>query len=420
MTQQGGYAELLRLSLGVEDPRHDRGKRYQLCEVLFLIVVGLLAGCNDAEAIASFGRLRLDWFRRFLVLEHGVPSHDTILYILALVPPAEVETLVRVWTTALRQPGALTVDGGHIACDGQALRGSVDRRAGTSPVHIVSAYLTGLGVTLGSVRVDDKSNEITAIPDLIKSLDVRGATVTIDAMGCQRAIAAALREAEANYVLQVKENQPKLLEALKGEAVRQGGRRQPGAGPSQVERHRELDKGHGRLENRMCMVSHDISALECRGDWADLAGFATILRERENLVTGKKSQEISYFIFSDRGATAARIAALVRNHWGIENGLHWTLDVVWGSDGHQVRDRRAAENLAYLRRFAAGMVKQSVGERMSGKRLRDICGWDPDVALQVLRCDVISRPAARRPNRKSVGRFGMGVDAAKKRSVPKA
>jgi predicted transposase YbfD/YdcC len=409
MTQHDAYVELYKGCLVPHDARSDHGKRHKLSEVLFMTVVGLLAGAQNAEDLARFGRAQLEWLRQFLVLEHGVPSHDTFLSVLSLIRPEEIEALVRCWTCALREPGALTVEGGHVAFDGQALRGSADRGAGTTAVHLVSAYLTGLGVTLGTEKVDDKSNEIKAIPNLIRSLDLQGSTVTIDAMGCQKAIALALRQAGADYALQVKDNQPTLLADIKAAAAELVRRRRPGEARAEMLRFRDVDKGHGRIETRVCVVSHDVSGIQSRADWADLAGFVVMIRERHDVLSGKESKEASYFIISNGAATAAELSAVIRNHWAIENELHWSLDVVWGSDGHKVRDRRAAENLGRLRRFCAGMIKQSAGWGMSGRGLRMMCGWTPDTILRVLAGEVVSVERKRRPNRKVVGRFGQGL-----------
>lgn len=414
MTQDDAWRELHSHSLKVPDPRSDHGKRHKLSEALFLAVVGLMAGAQNAEDLAYVGRTHEDWFRRFLILEHGIPSHDTFLAVLALIKPDAVEVLVRAWTAALREPGALTVAGEHVAFDGQALRGSLDRAAGKTAVQMVSAYLTGAGVTLGTQRVDAKSNEIVAIPDLIASLNLRGATVTIDAIGCQRAIAADLREAGAHYVLQVKENQPTLLKNCEATAAALAQHTKPGQAPMDRQRHHDVDKGHGRIETRVCILTHDLSHIERPKDWQDLAGVAVVVRERQDVISGKTSRETSYFIVSDLTATAEQVATMIRNHWAIENKLHWSMDVVWGSDAHQVRNRTAAENFARLRRFCDGLIKASTGWGMSGRRVRMGIGWNPDNALRVLAGEVIERPRTRRPNRKDVGPYGMGVPKTKK------
>lgn len=413
MTQNDGYSELLKLCLQVPDWRSDHGKRHQLSELLFVLLVAVLAGAQDAEGIASFGRRNLVWLRQFLSLQHGIASHDTFLTVLAMVPCDEIQRLVDAWTRALCEPGALSVDGGHVAFDGQSLRGSADRRLGLSPVHLVSAYFTDRGVTLGTVKVDDKSNEITAIPDLVRALDLRGATVTIDAMGCQREIARTIREAGADYILQVKGNQPTLqadVEAAVAELVR---RRLPGEARADYERHRDVDKGHGRIETRVCVVSRDLRGIQDRDGWKDVAGFAAVLRERRDAISDKTSKEISYFIFSRPTVGAAKLAGMVRNHWAIENELHWSMDVTWGSDGHKVRNRRAAENLGRVRRFCGGLVKRATGWGMSGRRMRQECGWDPDLILQVVAGHTIERPRLRRLNRKTAGRSRTSAPKAK-------
>lgn len=408
MGPNDAWVELLRISLDVPDSRDNRGKRHNLAEMLFIVVGGLLAGCRDAQDIVDFGEDHIEWLQEYLELQHGVPSHDTVLRLVAMVKPAAVEALVRSWTEALARPGALTTDGFQVAVDGKAARGSADRRTGRSPVHMVSAFLTTAGFTIGSERVDDKSNEIRAIPNLIRSLELEGATLTMDAMGCQREIAACAREAGAHYLLQVKGNQPTLHEQVRAIAEDLAQRRRPGEPRPVVDRFREVDKGHGRIETRVCIVSHDLERIERRSDWADLAGVAIMLREREDVISGKRSQELSYFILSDGSASARTIAGQVRAHWAIENTLHWSLDMVWGEDAHQVRHRQAAENLSRLRRFSAGLIKQSVGARMSGKRLRNKCMRNPATILRVLAGEEVSRPAKRRPNRKQVGRFGQG------------
>jgi len=165
---------------------------------------------------------------------------------------------------------------------------------------------------------------------------------------------------------------------------------------------------HGRIETRVCVLSRDLSGIERAADWRDLSGIAMVAREREEVISGKKSREVSYYILSNPTVTAKQLSAIIRNHWAIENGLHWSLDVVWGSDAHRIRDRQGAENMARLRRMCAGMIKRSVGWEMSGTRLRKECGWQPDLLLKVLAGEVISKPRVRRSPRKLVGPRGEG------------
>lgn len=415
MNDLDGYRQLYRLSAQVPDWRSDLGKLHRLTEVLFIMVVALIAGAQDCEDIHGFGEDNEVWLRQFLTLKHGIPFHDMYLRTLAAVPAEQFEALVRAWTAALREPDALKVEGHQVAFDGQSLRASVDRSLGSLPVHVVSAFLIEAGFTLGSEAVDEKSNEITAIPNLMRSLNLRGATVTIDAMGCQREIAATAREVGAHYQLQVKENQPTLLQNIKDSMVEATRRRRPSEAPAKLERHKDIDKGHGRIETRACVLSRDVSGIEKLADWKDLSGIASVARERTDVISGKTSQEISYYIVSDPSATAADVARLARGHWGIENGLHWSLDVVWGSDAHAIRDRTAAQNMARLRRFCAGMVKQSVGWGMSGKRVRKGCGWNPDKILRVLAGEVIAKRRAKvAPVKYRKAREAAGAVAKKK------
>ncbi len=392
MGELDGYRQLYSLSAQVDDWRSDLGKRHLLTEVMFIMVLAILAGAQNCEDIHYFAKENADWLRQFLTLKHGIPHHDMYLRTLAAVPPEQFEALVRAWAVALRAPGALSAAGSQVAFDGQTLRGSLDRASGQSAVHMVSAYLVEAGFTLGSKAVDAKGNEILAIPELMRTLNLKGATVTIDAMGCQREIAATAREVGAHYQLQVKENQPTLLQNIKDSMAEATRRRRPGEGVGpKLDRHKDVDKGHGRIETRVCVLSRDLSGIEKREDWEDLSGIASVARERTDVISGKTSQEISYYIVSDPTATARDVERLARGHWAIENGLHWSLDVVWGSDAHTIRERNAAQNMARLRRFCAGMVKASAGWGCSQRQVRNRCGWNPWNLLRLLRGDVFEK-----------------------------
>ena len=384
------------------DKRGRQGREHILAEVLFATLVGVLAGCNNAEDVVGFIEDQEAWFRKFLLLPGGIPAHDMVLRALAIADPDEIEKVLRTWVDAVRTPGVLTTDGGQVAFDGKTLRGSLDRSSTLGGVHMVGAYLIEAGLTLGTFKTDDKSNEITAIPCLIRSLNLKGATVTIDAMGCQRAIAAEIIDAQADYILQVKGNQPVLEANIRdtfGEALR---RRRTGEPKVPLQRHREVDKGHGRIEQRTCVVTRDLTRVEHTGDWKGLTGLAMVAREIETVSTGKVTKEIAYFILSRETATAEQVANSIRNHWRVETTLHWSLDVTFGEDAHRIVDRRGAENLGRIRRMAAGMVKASTGWGMSMARVRKACGWNPDHLFEVLSGQVIARKPKRRvldPNR---------------------
>lgn len=392
-----GYIQLLKRFSEIPDPRGDLGKRHRLDEVLFIALVGLLAGANDAEGMVRFAKANLLWLKGFLELEHGIPSHDTVLRLLAVISTALIEGVLRAWVQALRSMcGEEPAECWHLGVDGKTLRGSFDKASGSKALHSVSAYLSRLGVSLGQVVVAEKTNEITAIPDLLKALNIKGATVTIDAMGCQRDIAQVIIAGQAHYMLQVKENQKALLLGCEQTAAEVARKRPAGETKPPSETYREVDKGHGRIETRSCTLMADLSHIENRSAWAGLTKIAVIARERHHVLSGKTSKELAYFIVSDSKATAKTALHTARSHWAIENGSHWVLDVSYAEDKQRVRDRNAAEALGILRRISAGLINQAVGDRMSGHGLRQICGWDPPVLLRVLAGEKISTPAKRR------------------------
>ena len=269
-----GYQQLFELFSTLRDPRGRQGRDHILAEVLFITFVAVVAGNNNAEAVVDFLEDHEAWFRKLLLLPGGIPAHDMVLRALALVDPDELERVVRAWVDAMRMPGVLTSEGGHVAFDGKTLRGSLDKSSGLGAVHMVGAYLIDLGLTLGTIKVDDKSNEITAIPELIRALNLKGTTVTIDAMGCQTEIAREIVNAGAYYVLQVKGNQPTLEANIKSTFAEALRRRKPGEAKVKLERHTEVDKGHGRIEQRTLVLSRDLSGIENAADWADLSGVA--------------------------------------------------------------------------------------------------------------------------------------------------
>ena len=319
-----------------------------------------------------------------------------VLRAFALVDPDEFEAVIRAWVQSLCEPGVVTTQGGQVAIDGKALRGSLCKASKLRAVHMVGAYLIDAGLTLGTIKVDDKSNEITAIPDLIRVLNLQGTTVTIDAMGCQTAIAAEIINAGANYVLQVKGNQPTLRDNIEATFTELMRRRKPGEPKVELDRYRDVDKGHGRVEQRSCVLCRDLSGIDNAQAWAGLSGVALVAREVENLTTKKVTKEVAYFLVSNPNANARDVAQTIRNHWAIESTLHWSLDMTFGEDAHRIINRNGAENLARLRRLAHGMIKNATGYGMSMARVRLVCGWNPDNLLKVLTGEVIARPRLRR------------------------
>ena len=345
---KGSYEiEQLKVMLGqIPDPREARGKRHALVDVLFIALVAMVAGADGADGMEDFGDAHEDWFRQFLPLEHGIPSQDTFLRVFATLEPDALGTIFREWVAG----GWRKTHGeGHVALDGKTIRRSFDTASGGKAIHMVSAWLSEDGLVLGQVAVKEKSNEIKAIPELLRLLDVRGTTVTIDAMGCQRAIAEQIVDSDADYILAVKDNQPTLrgnIVSCFADADRDS---RPMDDPApEVDVASETDAGHGRVEERLCRLIRDLAWVEQRDNWKGLSAIAEVVAIRTDKSSGKTSAELRYYIVSSATAGAADVLHAVRSHWGIENRLHWVLDVTFAEDFSRIRAGHAAKNLAVL------------------------------------------------------------------------
>jgi predicted transposase YbfD/YdcC len=354
MPEHDAYSSLYTLVGAIPDPRRARGTRHPLADVLFITLVAVLAGAEDAEAVEDFGEHHEAWFRTRCGLPFGIPSQDTFLRVLALMEPRAFGEAFERWVAELWGGSGER----HVAIDGKCLRRSFDRAAGQSAVHSVAAFASERGVVLGQVTVDKKENEIVAIPRLLKLVDLRGATVTIDAMGCQTAIAEAIVEEGGEYILQVKDNHPTLRSQIAGFFVDASREQRPLDDPKpELQEAVETDSGHGRIEERRCVLSRDLSWLERAADWRKLSAIAKVERRRENKATGEVSHEIAYYIISNPAATASQVNDLIRGHWAIENSLHWTLDVTFDEDRCRVRKGHAAENFGLIRRAAINLLR---------------------------------------------------------------
>lgn len=346
----------------LRDPRVRSRCDHRLLDVVVMALCAVIANCNDWQQIAVFAEERLGWFRRFLPLreDQGAPSHDTFERVFSRLDPAAFHKCFRDWLRAAT--GALGIP--HVAIDGKTLRGSGDASADLGPLHVVSAWAAGASLSLGQVAVDGKSNEITAIPGLLELLDLKGAFVTIDAMGCQKEVAAKVVDRGGEYLLAVKGNQPRLLE----DARKALGEAMDAAGGGACEVHSTGGKGHGRKESRLYVVTHLVGGIRDLELWPGLSSVGMCVSERE--VGGKKSEEVRYFI-SSAALSAEELAELARGHWRVENNLHWQLDVTFREDESRVSERNAAENLGLLRRLALSLLKQEPSKQsMACKRLR--------------------------------------------------
>jgi predicted transposase YbfD/YdcC len=330
--------------------------------------------------MSEFGDVRERWLRGFLELPGGVPCADTFRRVFEAIEP-------RVFGECLAQITAdfnADVQGKVVAIDGKTLRGSFDRRRGQSPLHVVSAWVAEEGITLGQIVTEEKSNEVTAIPELLKTIDIRGATVTIDAMGCQKKIAAAIVDGGADYALALKDNHPTLRQEVE---VAFEFPKVAGARKKDIDTCRVESKGHGRQEVRSVTVIRHVDGITEADDWKGLRTIVKVHRERT--IGEKTSAETAYYI-SSLSIDAATMEKRIRAHWSIENSLHWTLDVVFAEDSSRIRSRKGAANLTQVRKLALSLLKleqSRPGKSIAMKRKR--AGWEPDYAFTIL--SMISR-----------------------------
>ena len=360
----------------VKDPRRRHRRIHPLQNILVIALCVVIAGAQDWQEIHTFGRKRRQWLKRFLNLPNGIPSHDTFERVFDRLKPQGFQACFRSWVQAIQQ--ALRIP--HVAIDGKTLRGSGSAKLG--PLHVVSAWATGQRLSLGQVAVADKSNEITAIPALLDLLELNGALVTIDAMGCQKDIAQKVIDRGGDYILTVKDNQAHLLEDIQDSLLKAA---EADFAGMEHDSHETRERGHGRDEYRCYTVLHCTDGLRHKEEWAGLTTIGMCACERT--VQGKTSEEIRYFIGSKK-ASAKVYGKALRNHWGIENNLHWQLDVNFKEDHNRVSKRNAAENLALLRRLTLSLL-QAHPEKLSIAKKRFAAALDPDFLEEILRGDGI-------------------------------
>jgi predicted transposase YbfD/YdcC len=361
---------LMSCLVDIDDPRKpSNGTRHDFREILVISIAAMLSDSDTIEDIAFWARKKEAWLRRFLVLKNGVPSEETFLRIFRLLDPKQFETVFRRWVGGV--VGAL---GGTLAVDGKTVRGS--GHGGETAIHMVSAFATDLGVVLGQEKVAAKSNEITAIPELLQALYIKGLLVTIDAMGCQKNIAHQITTQRGDYLLAVKGNQPNLLEAIETAFI-------SAHEAEGVDRQNQVEKSHGRV------VGQIASVLPAKGivDLMDWPKCKTIGRiDSLRYVGGKESDlERRYFI-SSRELSAQQLATGVRAHWGVENRLHWILDVSFGEDGSTVRKDNAPQNLSLLKKIVLNLIRLDTTDKTKASlRLkRKGAAWDDDLRMNML------------------------------------
>ena len=359
----------------IKDPRLDRRKLHSLKDILVIAVCATICGADNWEDMADFGQSKREWFSGFLELENGIPSHDTFRRVFILLDNAALKTLFVEWISSTVKLG----EGTLVNIDGKNLCGTREALKGKKALNVVSAWASEQSVVLGQVRCEEKSNEITAIPELLNILNLQGCIVTIDAMGCQTEIVEQIVAQGADYVISLKGNQGTLYTDVKQYldwAERIGFRE------IAYDACRTLEKDHGRIEERRCWITSQTEWLEGRQNWANLKSLIMVEAERE-IIGGSKTIERRYFI-SSLEMNAEKALSCVRGHWAIENGLHWCLDIGFREDQNRVREARSAENLATLRHIGINLLKQesSCQRGIEGKRKK--AGWDEDYLLKVL------------------------------------
>jgi predicted transposase YbfD/YdcC len=352
----------------------NRQRRHNLLDIIAIAVCAVIGGADGWADVAVFGRCKEAWFRTFLELPNGIPSHDTFGRVFSLLDPVAFQEAFQAWVRAIQQNIQ-----GVVAIDGKTVRRSHDRSNGKQAIHLVSAWASENYLALGHVKVDDKSNEITAIPELLRMLDLKGCLVTIDAMGCQRDIAKNILDAEADYLLAVKGNQETLAEDVEQEFKQ--AQMQDFAHMDHLY-FETLEKGHGRVEKRQYWYTHDIEGLGTFERWPGLAGM--VMCRATRTVKGQTSVEDRYYITSSTHNNVEKIAHGVRAHWGIENGLHWVLDVAFLEDQSRIRLRHAAENMATIRKIALNTIKKNTTHKVSARAKRKLAGWENDFLKDLL------------------------------------
>lgn len=362
----------------VTDPRKPYNQLHVFLDIVVIAVLATLCGADTWDEIESWGNAFKEWLSTFLTLKNGIPSHDTFNRVFQCIDPDEFHCIFLEWI----QEATAEIKG-VVAIDGKTVRRSRDEKNGKKAIHIVSAQAGELSLVLGQVKVEEKTNEIKAIPELLKKLDITGCTVTIDAMGTQKKIAGQIIDQNADYILQVKGNQGTLEEEIAEYFEKEVFTKKKKELEDSGRYFKDICNDHGRLETREYYIEKDIDWMaDARKEWKGLSGIGACRSTVE--ADGSVTSTISYAIFSSPEMTAEKYGKCKRGHWGIENSLHWCLDIAFNEDQSRMRKGYAAENMNILRHMCLNMLKQEKTCRMGIKGKRKKCGWDHKYLIKVL------------------------------------
>jgi predicted transposase YbfD/YdcC len=375
MLQDVYVAALATCFHDIDDPRMDRTKFHLLQDILVIAICAVICGAEGPTAIEEYAHDKRDWLRTFLTLPNDIPSHDTIGRVIALLDPRQFQSCFLRWVQEICH----LLPGEVVAIDGKTLRHSFDTELAQSPIHIVSAWATSNRVVLGQIKVNDKSNEITAIPELIDALDLTNCIVSIDAMGCQKQIATHIRAKDADYALALKKNQERLFTE-----VHDLFERALSAMPRQIslDYYETIDQAHGRREIRRYWTTDTISCLSTKDQWPGLQSVGMV--ETDRTLAGETTRERRFYILSFP-SNARTFGHAVRSHWGIENSVHWILDVTFREDDSRIRMGHGPENFAVLRHIALNLLHDERSFKGSIKTKRLKCGWNDEYLAKVLK-----------------------------------
>ena len=361
--------KLLTIFRQVDDPRRDLGKEHDLTDILLIGIISVICGADSWNEMEQYGLEKEAFLRTFLKLDNGIPSHDTFNRVFSAIDPKQFEFCFINWVRELAKLNDKEV----VAVDGKSLRGAKSHGK-KSPYHIVSAWASEQNLVLGQVKTDQKSNEITAIPELLKVLYLENTVITIDAMGCQEKIAEAIIEKKADFILAVKENQKQLYRDIEDEFKFN----------KTLQTHIHQDLGHGRIETRKCNVINNFEFIENQDKWTRLKGIVKIESIQEFKNSDKPNETATRYYITSLEANAETLQKMIRSHWGIENKLHWCLDVAFSEDASRKRTGNAAQNFSILSKIALNLLRKDkqTKQGLKGKRLK--AGYDNNYLVKIL------------------------------------